>query len=147
MIALLIVVIVSFAYCASSKKQSVAGTSLKDAFKNDFLIGTALNAPQIEEKDSQANALIIRQFNAITPENIMKAEVIHPEWNRYDFTLADKIVDPFPGWFFAGSLGSGQHRRFAGDDLRDLPVGKLAAQMQYVLAGHHGHPPLAFRLS
>ena len=30
---------------------------------------------------------------AITPENIMKAEVIHPEWNRYDFDLADKPLE------------------------------------------------------
>lgn len=67
--------------------------SLKEAYKNDFLIGTALNSFQIEEKDPVANALIKYQFNAATPENIMKAENIHPEWNRYNFDLADKLVE------------------------------------------------------
>lgn len=66
--------------------------SLKDTFQNDFLIGTALNAGQIEERDSAVNALILRQFNAITAENVMKCEVIHPDWERYDFDLADKLV-------------------------------------------------------
>jgi endo-1,4-beta-xylanase len=34
-----------------------------------------------------------QQFNMATPENVMKAEIIHPEWNRYDFKLADKIIE------------------------------------------------------
>lgn len=66
--------------------------SLKNTFKNDFLIGTALSALQIEEKDSGAAKLVPQQFNAVTPENIMKAQFIHPEWNRYNFDLADKLV-------------------------------------------------------
>ncbi len=70
----------------------VADGTLKDAFKNDFLIGAALNATQIEEKDPQAKNFIPAQFDAITPENIMKCEVIHPGWNEYNFTLADKYV-------------------------------------------------------
>lgn len=52
--------------------------SLKDVFKKDFLIGTAMNAQQIEEKDTAADRLIKQQFNAVTPENCMKAEEIHP---------------------------------------------------------------------
>ncbi len=67
--------------------------SLKDTFKKDFLIGTALNTRQIEEKDPQAAALIPQQFNAATPENIMKAEIIHPQWDKYNFDLADKLVE------------------------------------------------------
>jgi endo-1,4-beta-xylanase len=70
----------------------VADKSLKDAFKNDFLIGAALNAAQIEEKDPEAKKFIPAQFNSITPENIMKCEVIHPGWNEYNFALADKYV-------------------------------------------------------
>jgi len=66
--------------------------SLKEAFKNDFAIGTALNTQQILEKDSAAAILVPQQFNAATPENIMKAEVIHPGWDQYNFELADKLV-------------------------------------------------------
>jgi endo-1,4-beta-xylanase len=67
-------------------------TSLKEAFKNDFLIGTAMNTAQIEQKDTTADRLIKQQFNAVTPENIMKAEIIQPGWNTYNFDLADKLV-------------------------------------------------------
>jgi endo-1,4-beta-xylanase len=67
--------------------------SLKESFRKDFLIGTAMNAWQIEGKDTAAVRIIKQQFNSVTPENCMKAEVIHPGWDKYDFTLADKLVE------------------------------------------------------
>lgn len=66
--------------------------SLKEAFRKDFLIGTAINSRQIEGKDIVADKLIKEQFNAVTPENCMKAEQIHPGWDTYNFDLADKLV-------------------------------------------------------
>jgi endo-1,4-beta-xylanase len=81
-----------YAGCSTSKNITSKTSSLKDAFKNDFQIGTALNSAQIEEKDPRAAILIPQQFSAITPENIMKSEVIHPGWDRYNFDMADKIV-------------------------------------------------------
>jgi len=72
--------------------QNTSATSLKEVFKNDFLIGTAINTQQIEEKDTASDRVIKQQFNAVTPENIMKAEVIQPGWNKYNFDLADKLV-------------------------------------------------------
>ncbi len=64
--------------------------SLKDVFKNDFLIGAAVGAGQLD--DPAHAGLLIKHFSSITCENAMKPEVIHPEENRYDFTQADKIV-------------------------------------------------------
>ena len=76
-----------------SAGSAVAQTpSLKDAFKKDFLIGTAMNAWQIEGKDTAGDRIIKQQFNAVTPENCMKAEEIHPGWDTYNFDLADKLV-------------------------------------------------------
>src|SRR4051794_24478041 len=72
--------------------QTSKSVSLKQTFKNDFLIGTAINTQQIEEKDTGAARLIPQQFNALTPENIMKAQIIHPGWDTYNFDLADKLV-------------------------------------------------------
>jgi endo-1,4-beta-xylanase len=72
--------------------QNTSATSLKEVFKNDFLIGTAINTQQIEEKDTASDRLIKQQFNAVTPENVMKAEVIQPGWDKYNFDLADKLV-------------------------------------------------------
>lgn len=66
--------------------------SLKDAFRKDFLIGTAMNAWQIEGKDTAGDRIIKQQFNAVTPENCMKAEIIQPGWDKYNFQLADKLV-------------------------------------------------------
>ncbi len=81
--------------CSSGKKSMTSsGTvALKDVFKNDFVIGAAVNNGQINERDSGSAALLQTHFNGLTPENIMKCEIIHPEWNRYDFTLADKLVE------------------------------------------------------
>lgn len=80
--------------CSSSKKNTASnGTpSLKQLYKKDFGIGTALNSDQIEEKDAKADQLIKQQFNMATPENVMKAEVIHPQWDTYNFDMADKMV-------------------------------------------------------
>jgi endo-1,4-beta-xylanase len=76
----------------AKENKVVVDTSLKNVFQKDFLIGAALNASEIEEKDPFAKNFIPAQFNAITPENIMKCEVIQPGWNEYNFNLADKYV-------------------------------------------------------
>jgi len=84
-----------FAACTNTKTATTVPSgipSLKETFKNDFAIGAALNAEQILQKEPNAKILVPQQFDAISPENIMKAEVIHPEWNKYDFELADKMV-------------------------------------------------------
>lgn len=66
--------------------------SLKETFKTDFLIGTALNPWQIQGRDTAAARLVLQQFNAITPENSMKATHLHPQWDKYNFTVADQLV-------------------------------------------------------
>ena len=67
-------------------------TSLKDAYKSDFLIGAAINRSQIEEKDKLSKKLIEREFNTISPENEMKWEQIHPQEDTFYFDVADKYV-------------------------------------------------------
>jgi len=67
-------------------------TSLKNHFSHAFFIGAALNTSEIEERNPAEDSLITDQFNAISPENIMKCEVIHPGWDEYHFDLADKYV-------------------------------------------------------
>ena len=80
--------------CAGTKKNAEAfSPSLKQSFEKIFLIGTALNAEQIEEKDINAVKLVPAEFSAITPENIMKCEMIHSGWDQYNFNLPDKFVE------------------------------------------------------
>ena len=85
---LLAITALLFVNCAAQKKIS----SLKDVYKKDFYIGTALSANQIEQKDAKVNSLICKEFNAITAENIMKSMFIHPQKDKYDFALTDKFV-------------------------------------------------------
>jgi endo-1,4-beta-xylanase len=69
-----------------------APTSLKDAFKGDFVVGAAINAAQITGQDATGDALVESQFNSISPENVLKWEAIHPQPDKYDFALADQYV-------------------------------------------------------
>jgi endo-1,4-beta-xylanase len=69
-----------------------APLTLKDAFKGSFLIGAALNPAQFTERDARDAAIVKAQFDSISPENVLKWEVVHPEPDRYDFDLADKYV-------------------------------------------------------
>ncbi|MCD9575408.1 endo-1,4-beta-xylanase [Flavobacterium soyae] len=85
---LLAVTAVLFVNCSAKK----GVTSLKDVYKKDFYIGTALSADQIEEKDAKVDSLIKKEFNAITAENIMKSMYTHPQKDKYDFALSDKFV-------------------------------------------------------
>ncbi len=79
-------------FTGCSHTTSSSQSSLKDAYRNDFLIGAALNEDLITGKDAVGTALVAAQFNSTTPENIMKCEVIHPEWGKYNFDAADKYV-------------------------------------------------------
>src|SRR5688572_28587751 len=67
-------------------------SSLKETFGKEFLVGTAMNTGQIEERDTAEDRLIRRHFNAVTPENCMKSGNIHPQWDVSDYALADKLV-------------------------------------------------------
>lgn len=79
--------------CAGGQKPSADLPVLKDVFKDDFLIGTALSAGQTEGKDPQADSLVRKQFNVLTAENSMKSMFLQPEWGKFDFATADKLVE------------------------------------------------------
>jgi len=85
----LFVVTTLLAVSCTSQKETA---SLKDVYKNDFYIGTALSVDQIEGKDAKVDSLIKKEFDAITAENIMKSMYTHPQNDKYDFALSDKFV-------------------------------------------------------
>ena len=66
--------------------------TLKEAFKNHFLIGAALNRNQFSERDTRGVPIITTQFNTITAENSLKWQPIHPQPDKYDFKAADQFV-------------------------------------------------------
>lgn len=67
--------------------------TLKEAFKDDFLIGAAVSGTQFCESNAVEAAIVKTQFNSISPENVLKWEKIHPLPGQYDFTLADRYVE------------------------------------------------------
>lgn len=95
---------------------------LKDYYKKYFPIGVAV-APRMMD-DAAESALILAQFNSMTPENAMKMGPIHPEEKCYNWAPADKIADfavqhglklrghtlcwhsQTPNWFFKDSTGA-----------------------------------------
>jgi endo-1,4-beta-xylanase len=100
--------------------QSIKG--LKDYYKKYFPIGVAVNPRMMDNPEE--SALILAQFNSMTPENAMKMGPIHPEEKRYNWEPADKIADfavqhglklrghtlcwhnQTPNWFFKDSTGA-----------------------------------------
>ncbi|TCK85875.1 endo-1,4-beta-xylanase [Albibacterium bauzanense] len=79
--------------CKRTSYQADNPNTLKEVFKDDFFIGTALSNKQINKTDTTTDSLISTQFNAITAENTMKAGLIHPVWGKFNFDAADKFVE------------------------------------------------------
>jgi endo-1,4-beta-xylanase len=75
---------------SDNRKGDHPDKGLKDYYKNYFPIGVAANIFALHGADS---ALIIKEFNSITPENDMKMGPIHPSENVYNWKNADAIVD------------------------------------------------------
>ncbi|MBL0939091.1 MAG: endo-1,4-beta-xylanase [Gemmatimonadaceae bacterium] len=80
------------ATASSVPAASTTQPALKTAFREDFLIGGALNPEQFNGRDTKGGEVITQHFNTITPENVLKWEHVHPERGRYDFVPADAYV-------------------------------------------------------
>jgi endo-1,4-beta-xylanase len=98
--------------------------ALKDVAPPTLKIGVALNQALSDERYAAGAALVVRQFNAISPENLLKWESVHPAPDRYNFEPADRYVEfgrshgmfivghvllwhqQTPAWVFAGESGA-----------------------------------------
>ena len=67
--------------------------TMKEAYKNAFYIGAALNNRQVDGRDSLALPVLEKHFNSLTAENMMKWGPIHPEPDKYNFEPTDLLVD------------------------------------------------------
>ncbi len=68
-----------------------AGPGLKDAYKDYFTIGVAVN--QTNVTDPAQIEIIKKQFNSVTAENDWKPGEIHPKEGVWNFEKADKIAN------------------------------------------------------
>lgn len=71
----------------------VGEKGLKDYFKDDFLIGTAIGSRTLMQPDTEMLDLIAREFNQVTSENAMKWSSIHPKENEWNYEEPDKLMD------------------------------------------------------
>jgi endo-1,4-beta-xylanase len=66
--------------------------SLKQVFAKDFLIGAALSRATVTGADGFSAIIAASQFNAATPENDLKWEMVHPRPGVYAFEGSDAYV-------------------------------------------------------
>jgi endo-1,4-beta-xylanase len=112
----------------TSQPQNISETSsrdtvLKDVYKSAFLIGVAVTPGITSGKDKLSQDIVVKQFNSITPENVMKAALINPQPGVYNWGPADDYVafglknkmfiightlvwhNQVPAWFFTNTQG------------------------------------------
>jgi len=114
--------------CAQTKKQSQSAsttnnTVLRDAYRDAFLFGTAVNDQMVSGADKASQDIVIKHFNSITLENSMKAALVNPKPGVFNFKPADDFVafgeknkmfivghtlvwhNQTPDWFFTAANG------------------------------------------
>jgi len=75
-----------------SALNTTAQVTLKEVFREHFLVGAALNQTQFYEEDGRGAAIVKTQFNTISPENILKWESVHPQPGKFEFDAPDRYV-------------------------------------------------------
>lgn len=77
------------AVASTTARQDVA---LKDLMPAGTVIGVAINQRQSDGTDTAAVDVITKQFNQISPENLLKFQPVHPAADRYAFEAQDRYV-------------------------------------------------------
>ncbi len=81
----------TFAMSTATGTAQNSGTGLKDAYKDYFSIGVAVNMRNITTPEQIA--IIKNDFNSITAENDMKPQPTEPAYGKFNWENADKIAD------------------------------------------------------
>ena len=66
--------------------------ALKDAYANAFKMGCSINRSIAYEEDPKAVALLLEQFNALSPESDLKPALLHPTPTSWTFEHGDRYV-------------------------------------------------------
>ncbi len=86
---ILIALLILFTSCNQNNEEVL----LKDKYQSMFYIGAAPSHLPLLEKDALSLMLIEKEFNSITPENLLKWEIVHPYPDSFSFSLSDKFVE------------------------------------------------------
>ncbi len=131
-----------------STPQNEEAPSLKKAYQDKFLIGTALNVAHNLGTDSLGIGIIRQHFNAIVAENCMKSMHIQPIEGVFFFDEADHFVQfgeennmhitghtliwhsQAPDWFFTNEKGE--------DVSREVMIERMKNHIQTVVGRYKG---------
>jgi endo-1,4-beta-xylanase len=121
---LLIISTIYFLNSASILASDKNPKTLKEVYKDAFKMGCSVNNGIVKGSDSVSRRLVLEQFNSITPENVLKAETVHPRPDVWNFDPADAFVkfgeahnmfivghtliwhNQTPDWFFKDEAGN-----------------------------------------
>ena len=83
---------ITFCIAAILSLPALAQNTLKEAYKDAFKMGCAVNTQIVSGRDNRSAQIILKQFNAVSPENDLKPEVLHPQPDEWNFQAADRYV-------------------------------------------------------
>lgn len=129
--------VVAAALLAAAPLTARQDVALKDLMPKGTVIGVAINQRQSDGTDTAGVALITKQFNQISPENLLKFQPVHPAADRYAFDAQDRYVqfgldrkmqvvghnlvwhNQTPAWVFQGANGQPADRETLLARMRD----------------------------
>ena len=84
--------LVAAASCILLVPAAEQDVAIRDVMPKGMVVGVAMSQRQFDGTDTVAADLITRQFNQISPENVLKPQPTHPAADRYAFEAADRYV-------------------------------------------------------
>ena len=90
-LAIIAMCVPAFAQFGNWGAPQVITDGMKDAYKDYFMVGVAVNQRNISDPDQIA--LVKREYNSITAENDMKPQPTEPEYGVFNWENADKIYN------------------------------------------------------
>ena len=148
-------------FLAAASVLSAPGVPLKDAYQDDFLIGYALGSAEARgepgyifpmRQDQQELEIAGREFNCMTPENLMKWQYLQPRPGFFNFDQADEAMafaeannqtvvghalvwhSMLPEWVFQDADGENVSREVLIERMRDhihTVVGRYKGRIKY----------------
>lgn len=130
---------------------SEAQLTLKEAYKDAFKMGVAVNDAIVSGKDKASQEIVVKQFNTITLENSMKAGLINPQLGVFKYEPADAYVEfgkrnnmfiightlvwhnQTPAWFFQDDSGKPKSKEAVAERLQEhikTVAGRYAGKVQ-----------------
>lgn len=125
---------------ARATSESISAPTLREAYAGAFKLGVAVNQEIVAGEDPHSRALVLEHFNALTAENVMKAEVLQPRPGEFDFAAADAFVEfgEAHGMFLVGHTlvwhNQTPARFFESSEGQPLPRAQVIGQLQDYIA-------------